>query len=83
METRAQTETTPVGCVNGIIPDEIVKTALFKRTSGEPVNHVKALDFSLPIPRQQMSVFASPDTEAASIMFAWTQWSGWKQRGPR
>lgn len=49
--------------------DEIVKTALFKRTSGEPHAHVKEFVFLLPIERQQVYIFASPDTEKASILF--------------
>lgn len=49
--------------------DEIVKAALFKRTSGEPHAYVKEFLFLLPIDRQQVYIFASPDTVKPSILF--------------
>lgn len=47
--------------------DDVVRGSLFKRTgNAEPHGHVAGMDFTLPIERQDVDCFASPDTDAAS-----------------
>lgn len=47
--------------------DDVVRGSLFKRTgNAEPHNHVAGMDFTLPIERQDVDCYASPDTDAAS-----------------
>lgn len=50
--------------------DDVVRGSLFKRTgNADPHNHVLGLNFSLPVERQDLNIFASPDTEKPTIRF--------------
>lgn len=50
--------------------DEVIRGALFRRTGdAAPQPFVRALEFHLPIERQDVTVFASPDTVKPSILF--------------
>lgn len=48
--------------------DQMVRASLFKLTGdGDPHPHVQGFAFSLPIERQDLTIFATPDTKEASI----------------
>lgn len=47
--------------------DERVRATLFKLSHPDPQPHLRRADFALGIPRQNLNVFASPDTKKASI----------------
>lgn len=49
--------------------DDLLKRSLFKLTDGEPLPGITSVGFSMAPPRQRLLVYASPDTEAPSIMF--------------
>lgn len=49
--------------------EQKVRGTLFNLNSGEPQPHLKRVEFALGIPRQQLHIFASPDTKKASILF--------------
>lgn len=46
-----------------------VRVTLFKLNTTDPQPHLKRVDFRLGVPRQQLLVFAAPDTKKASICF--------------
>jgi len=46
-----------------------VRTTLFKLNHPDPHAHLKRVDFRLGVPRQQLIVFAAPDTKKPSICF--------------
>lgn len=46
-----------------------VRTTLFKLNHPDPQPHLKRVEFNLGVPRQQLTVFATPDTTEASIVF--------------
>lgn len=50
-----------------VMPDG-VKPTLFKLNSGDPKESLRRADFALGVERQQLHVFASPDTDAATRM---------------
>jgi hypothetical protein len=50
-----------------VMPDG-VKPTLFKLNSGDPKETLRRADFALGVERQQLHVFASPDTDAATRM---------------
>ena len=49
--------------------DPDIHAALFLRGSGEPKPKVKALEFRLPVERQQLTVFLLPEADRAQIAF--------------
>jgi hypothetical protein len=49
--------------------DERVRQTLFNLSSAEPHKHIRRVEFALGIPRQNLEVFASPDTAQATIAF--------------
>lgn len=52
---------------DGVSPESGVKATLFNMNNAEPKAHLRRVDFGLNCPRQQLSVFASPDTNKESI----------------
>lgn len=53
----------------GVSEDSNVRATLFKLNHPDPKPHLARVNFSLGCPRQNMHIFASPDTEKARIMF--------------
>lgn len=53
---------------DGLDDNSGVKAALFKLTSAEPKPHIEQLKFGLSCPRQNMEIFASPDTDESRIV---------------
>lgn len=48
--------------------DDLVRGSLFKRSgNADPHSHISAVDFRLPIERQDVDVYAAPDTVKASL----------------
>ena len=45
-----------------------VRATLFRLNNAEPKDQLRRVDFALGVPRQNLHVFASPDTDAASIV---------------
>lgn len=56
--------------------DNGVRSQLFKLSTAEMRPHIDRVNFSLDCPRQQLQVFASTDTEDASIAFDQVKISG-------
>ncbi len=54
---------------DGLRDNSGVRAALFKLNNPEPKPHIDRLDFNLSCPRQNMEVFASPDTDESRILF--------------
>ena len=54
---------------DGIGDDTNVRPSLFSLNSGDPKPHINRVNFGLFVPRQQLHVFASPDTDTASRCF--------------
>jgi len=52
---------------DGLSDNSGVRAALFKLSSVEPKPHIERLNFGLSCPRQNMEVFASPDTDESRI----------------
>lgn len=52
---------------DGLSDNSGVRAALFKLSSVEPKPHIERLNFSLSCPRQNMEIFASPDTDESRI----------------
>jgi hypothetical protein len=48
---------------------QAVRRSLFKLNHPDPHTHIKRVDFTLGVPRQQFTVFAAPDTTKPSILF--------------
>lgn len=58
------------GELSSDLPDASqIKRSLFKLSTGDPLTHCKAVAFRFAPPRQVVTVFASTDTEKASIAF--------------
>lgn len=53
---------------DGLNDNSGVRAALFKLSSVEPKPHIERLNFNLSCPRQNMEIFASPDTDESRIM---------------
>lgn len=53
----------------GLSDNSGVRAALFKLNNPEPKPHIGRLNFSLSCPRQNMEIFASPDTIDSRILF--------------
>lgn len=57
--------------------DDLVRGSLFHRSgNAEPFNHVAGMDFHLAVERQDIDIFASPDTVKATIRFEQVKVSG-------
>lgn len=54
---------------DGLDDNSGVRASLFKLSSVEPKPHIERLNFSLSCPRQNMEMFASPDTDESRIAF--------------
>ena len=54
---------------DGLNDNSGVRAALFKLSSPEPKPHLDRVNFSLSCPRQNLEMFASPDTDASRIAF--------------
>lgn len=52
---------------DGLSDNSGVRAALFKLSSVEPKPHIARLNFGLSCPRQNMEIFASPDTDESRI----------------
>lgn len=52
---------------DGLSDNSGVRAALFKLSSVDPKPHIERLNFGLSCPRQNMEVFASPDTDESRI----------------
>ena len=52
---------------DGLSDNSGVRAALFKLSSVEPKPHIERLNFSLSCPRQNLEVFASPDTDESRL----------------
>ena len=61
---------------DGLGDDSGVKAGLFKLSSGDPKPHIKRLDFRLDCPRQNLIIFASPDTVESRIALTQAKISG-------
>jgi hypothetical protein len=61
---------------DGVGEDSNVKVTLFKMGDGEAKPHLDRVDFALGCQRQQMTIFASPDTEEARLCFDQVKISG-------
>lgn len=48
---------------------DAVRPTLFRLNDGEPKDSLKRVDFALGVPRQNLTVFAAPDTAEPSIAF--------------
>jgi len=48
---------------------DVVRQTLFKLSTAEEQPHLERVQFRLNVPRQQLHVFAAPDTTQASLMF--------------
>lgn len=46
--------------------DQRVRNSLFRLADAEPVTHIRAAEFALGVPTQNLTLFATPDTEKAS-----------------
>jgi len=53
---------------DGLSDNSGVRAALFKLSSVEPKPHIERLNFNLSCPRQNMEIFASPDTDESRIV---------------
>lgn len=53
---------------SGIGDKSNVKRVIFNMNTGDPVANFTGHEFTVSIPRQNLEVFATPDTEAASLM---------------
>lgn len=60
-----------------------VKPTLFKLNDGEPKETLRRADFALGLERQQLHVFASPDTDVATFMLDQTRIHGTYARQPK
>lgn len=49
--------------------DDAIRGLLFKRSSGDPVDTISAVQFAHSVPKQQLLVFASSDTTEPTISF--------------
>ena len=50
--------------------NDVVRGSLFKRSgAGDPLAHVRGVEFALPLERQNVDVYASPDTSEPTIRF--------------
>lgn len=54
---------------DGLSDNSGVRAALFKLSSTDPKPHIERLNFSLSCPRQNMEIFAAPDTDESRIIF--------------
>lgn len=54
---------------DGLSDNSGVRAALFKLNNPEPKPHIERLDFGLSCPRQNLEVFAAPDTDESRIVF--------------
>lgn len=54
---------------DGLADQSGVRASLFKLSSVEPKPHIERLNFNLSCPRQNMEMFASPDTDESRIAF--------------
>ena len=61
---------------DGLSDNSGVRSALFKLNNPEPKPHIERLNFGLSCPRQQLIVFASPDTDESRIAFNQVKISG-------
>jgi len=61
---------------DGLSDNSGVRSALFKLNNPDPKPHIERLNFGLSCPRQQMIVFASPDTAESRIAFNQVKISG-------
>lgn len=52
---------------DGLSDNSGVRAALFKLSSVDPKPHIERLNFGLSCPRQNMEIFASPDTDESRI----------------
>lgn len=52
---------------DGLSDNSGVRASLFKLSSVEPKPHIERLNFGLSCPRQNMEIFASPDTDESRI----------------
>ncbi|MGE3840087.1 MAG: hypothetical protein AB7I50_00725 [Vicinamibacterales bacterium] len=52
---------------DGLSDNSGVRAALFKLSSAEMKPHIERLNFNLSCPRQNMEIFASPDTDESRI----------------
>jgi hypothetical protein len=52
----------------GLSDNSGVRAALFKLNNPEPKPHIERLNFNLSCPRQNMEIFASPDTDESRIV---------------
>lgn len=53
---------------DGVGGDSGLRSTLFKLNHPDPKPHLKRVDFSVGCPRQQLHVFAAPDTTTPSLM---------------
>lgn len=60
----------------GLGEDSNVKPTLFKLTDSDPKPHLRRVNFDLSCPRQNLKIFASPDTDEARILFDQVRISG-------
>jgi hypothetical protein len=60
----------------GLGGDSGVRAALFKLSSTEPKPHLERVNLSLGCPRQNLEIFAAPDTEQSRLMFTQCKISG-------
>lgn len=54
---------------DGVGEDSNVRPTLFKLNHPDPKPHLQRVNFAIGCPRQNMAIFASPDTEEARILF--------------
>lgn len=61
---------------DGLEDESGVRTGLFKLNHPDPKPHIDRLNFNLACPRQQMTIFASPDTDRSRMCFDQVKISG-------
>jgi len=59
-----------------ILLDQAVRNTLFKLNHPDPWPHIRRADFGLGVPRQNLTIFASSDTETSSIAVLQAKISG-------
>lgn len=61
---------------DGLGDDSAVRASLFKLAHPDPKPHIERLNFSLACPRQNLTIYASPDTDEARITLLQAKISG-------
>lgn len=61
---------------DGLENESGVRTGLFKLNHPDPKPHITRMNFNLGCPRQNLIIFASPDTEKASLVLAQAKITG-------